>query len=46
VPARGLDPADQLRRFLVELNRLELASRLAVGSGRSAPSVPGGAQSA
>uniref|UniRef100_A0A2N9HSA5 Transposase (putative) gypsy type domain-containing protein n=1 Tax=Fagus sylvatica TaxID=28930 RepID=A0A2N9HSA5_FAGSY len=24
----GLDPADQLRRFLVELNRLELASQL------------------
>jgi hypothetical protein len=25
---RGLDPAGQLRRFLVELNRLELASQL------------------
>uniref|UniRef100_A0A2N9IZ67 Uncharacterized protein n=1 Tax=Fagus sylvatica TaxID=28930 RepID=A0A2N9IZ67_FAGSY len=41
-----LDLADQLRRFLVELNRLELASQLVLGSGRSAPSVPGGAQSA
>uniref|UniRef100_A0A2N9G593 Leucine-rich repeat-containing N-terminal plant-type domain-containing protein n=1 Tax=Fagus sylvatica TaxID=28930 RepID=A0A2N9G593_FAGSY len=27
-PAGGLDPTDQLRRFLVELNRLELASQL------------------
>ena len=27
-PAGGLDTADKLRRFLVELNRLELASQL------------------